>query len=513
MPNGLFSTFPVHQIVAILIPLTGPILPKQWYQFMDGMFETLFAPGLDTAAPQPLNEQLQAMLRQAILTRRLPAGRRLPATRALASRLDISRNTVLAAYDHLIAEGYLETRQGAGTFVSADLPDAALQVNTKPHTDSHHTTTPRTAKRPLSGMPALDQFPVDIWARLSGSVWRGATEAQLLHNDPAGYLPLRQAIATYLEAARGVVATAGQVIITSGIQQGFNLLADSVISRDRAIILEDPGYPGMASAVRSLPHPISYTPVDRHGVVPPVPDSRHAVQPGLLVACPSRQYPLGYTMPLKRRLELLEWARAADSFLLEDDYDSEFRYAGRPINSLQGIDGGKRVIYSGSFSKSLFLALRLGYLVVPKEMVAPVIRHRMAVDSFPSISNQMLLTRFIEEGHFARHIRRLRAVHKKRLALFMASAQAWLGTYFNFQHADTGLHVVAFCRENASLPKDTALSLIAGRAQLGASPLSESYHVAKPRQGLLFGFANIDEREIDNRLKELATLMYQETGF
>ncbi|WP_262692144.1 MocR-like pyridoxine biosynthesis transcription factor PdxR [Kordiimonas aestuarii] len=473
------------------------------------MFETLFSPGLDTGAAQPLNEQLQAMLRQAILERRLPAGKRLPATRALAGRLDISRNTVLAAYEHLIAEGYLETRQGAGTFVSADLPDAALQIRAGPDAIRREALPPRAAKRPLSGMPALDQFPVDIWARLSGRVWRGARESQLLYNDPAGYLPLRQAIATYLEAARGVVADADQIIITSGIQQSFHLLAESVIPKDRTIILEDPGYPGMASAVRNLPHPVRFTPIDEDGVLPPTPGGKA----GLLVVCPSRQYPLGHTMPLKRRLELLEWAKKEGSFLLEDDYDSEFRYAGRPINSLQGIDGGKCVIYSGSFSKSLFLALRLGYLIVPPEMTERLVRHRAAVDSFPSISNQILLTQFIEEGHFSRHIRRLRAVHKKRLSIFMTSAQKWLGQHFDFQKADTGLHVVAFCRAGRKLPPDTALSLIAGKAQLGASPLSESYHEAEARQGLLFGFANIAEREIDNRLKELAALLSQETGF
>jgi GntR family transcriptional regulator/MocR family aminotransferase len=475
---------------------------------MDGMFETLFAPGLDAAAGAPLNEQLQAMLRAAILDGRLPSGRRLPATRALAERLEVSRNTVLAAYDHLIAEGYLETRQGAGTYVSADLPDTSLQVQTVGQTPVAGLHA-RSLRRPLAGMPALDQFPVDIWARLAGSVWRSATESQLLYNDPAGYLPLRQAIATYLAAARGVVANADQVIITSGIQQGFHLLAGGVIAPTRAIVLEDPGYPGMAGAAATLPNPLYFTPIDRDGACTPTCDG----PVGIFVTCPSRQYPLGHTMPLRRRLELLEWARANDSFVLEDDYDSEFRYAGRPINSLQGIDGGKRVIYSGSFSKTLFLALRLGYLVVPRDMVPDVLRQRMATDSFPSISNQMLLARFIEEGHFARHIRRLRAVHKSRLKAFMEAAEKYLSPWFEVPASDTGLHVVGFCREDTGLPDDKRLAIIVGRAGIGASPLSATYHNFTPRQGLLFGFANIPEREIDNHAKELAAILSQQTGF
>lgn len=472
------------------------------------MFETLFAPGLEPGAGVPLNEQLQAMLRKAILDGRLPSGHRLPATRALAERLEVSRNTVLAAYDHLIAEGYLETRQGAGTYVSADLPDAALQVGSADHTAGTAVLAP-PARRPLAGMPALDHFPIDTWARLSGSVWRTATESQLLYNDPAGYLPLRQAIATYLSAARGVVASAEQVIITSGIQQGFHLLAGGVIAPDRAIILEDPGYPGLASAARTLPHPLQFTPVDRDGACPPSSSGKA----GLLVTCPSRQYPLGHTMPLRRRLELLEWAKAHDCYVLEDDYDSEFRYAGRPINSLQGIDGGARVIYSGSFSKTLFLALRLGYLLVPTTMVPAILKQRTATDSFPSISNQMLLARFIEEGHFARHIRRLRAVHKKRMAAFMAAANRHLERWFDFVPSDTGLHVVGFCRKDAGLPDDRRLAVLVGRAYIGASPLSDTYRETEVRQGLLFGFASIPECEIESRAKELATLLTQQTGF
>ncbi|WP_417460081.1 PLP-dependent aminotransferase family protein [Kordiimonas sp.] len=473
------------------------------------MFETLFAPGLDASSEAPLNEQLQAMLRHAILNGSLPAGHRLPASRALADRLAISRNTVLAAYEHLVAEGYLETRQGAGTYVSADLPDTSLTMTAVPDgTRTSHNVREKKAARPLSGMPALDQFPTDIWARIAGSVWRHADAVELLYNDPAGYLPLRRTISAYLEAARGLTASPDQIVITSGLQQGVRLVMESVVDGDRAIVLEDPGYPGMTTAAKTLSNPIVYTRVDKDGAVPP---KMAGVPAGLMVTSPSRQYPLGQTMPLKRRLEILEWAQRENCFILEDDYDSEFRYAGRPINSLQGIDGGERVIYGGSFSKSLFLALRLGYLVLPLGLVDRVLKHRAAVDSFPSISNQLMLTRFIEEGHFARHIRRLRGVHKTRLGLFMDAAREWLSPYFTFEQSDTGLHVVATSKLNHL--SDVKLSLIAGRAGIGASPLSETYRACPPQHGLLFGFANLQEREINNRLKELATLLSQQTGF
>ena len=462
---------------------------------MDGMFETLFAPGLDIQGGVPLNDQLQSLLRHAILTARLPSGQRLPASRALANRLAVSRNTVLAAYDHLIAEGYLETRQGAGTYVSADLPDASLHVTAAGQAQGGPANPSGRRTRPLAGMPALDQFPVDVWARLAGSAWRQISQQQLLYSHSAGYLPLRRAIATYLEAARGVKASPDQIVITSGLQQGFRLIAESVIGHDLAILMEDPGYPGLTAAASKLPNPSQFIAVDKSGAQVP-PDSKN--KPGLYVVCPSRQYPLGQTMPLKRRLELLDWARTHGAYLLEDDYDSEFRYAGRPLNSLQGIDGGERVIYSGSFSKSLFLALRLGYLVLPEALVEPVLAHRRAVDSFPSISNQILLTRFIEDGHFARHI--------------LAGAATYLDQYFSVEPTDTGLHVVARAKATLLLD-DTALAALAARAGLGASPLSASYHKVSPVSGLLFGFADQPESEIDNRLKTLARLIDQETHF
>ncbi|MCJ9428295.1 PLP-dependent aminotransferase family protein [Kordiimonas marina] len=471
---------------------------------MKDMVASLLTPGLDADGDTPLNEQLAQLLRHAVLKGQLSAGERLPASRALATRLSLSRNTVLAAYDQLIAEGYLETRQGAGTFITADLPDQYLQL--APSADTPVRDQRFTPNRPLAGMPALDAFPTALWARIGGSVWRHATKEHLQHMDPAGYRPLRSAIATYLHAARGVVADPDQIIIISGVQPGLRLLAESVVPADRALVLEDPGYPGLSAAVSTLPHPKRHTGVDADGAM--VPEGAA----GLLVVSPSRQYPLGQTMPLKRRLELLDWAARTGALILEDDYDSEFRYAGRPVSSLQGLDGGQRVIYGGSFSKALYIALRLGYLVLPHELVERVVRHRAATEGFPAIGPQLQLTRFIEEGHFARHLRNLRTVHRHRLALFQKAA-AHLGAYFEFDNTDAGLHVTAFRRPALAHIPDTQLAPLAHKAGIGAVPLSATYREATPRHGLLFGFANMPDGEIDNRLKNLASAIRQETGF
>ncbi|NVJ98716.1 MAG: PLP-dependent aminotransferase family protein [Alphaproteobacteria bacterium] len=516
-------------------------------QRSDRMIETLLTPGLNTESTSPLNEQLMALLQEAILKGHIRAGDRLPASRAMAARLAISRNTVLAAYDQLTAEGYLESRTGSGTFVSSDLPDAYMQAGTPevaPTRAPKHTAEPG---RPLAGMPALDQFPFNLWGRLSGSVWRRASTRELQHNDPAGYRSLREAIATYLQAARGVSATPDQIMITTGLQQGLRFVADSIIPQDRAIILEDPGYGGLRKTAMHLPHPVTYTGLDDHGAMVPQGDTEKGTDPnlgkdgsaltesaetgdqmgttkcapvcpnspapGLLLITPSRQYPLGHTMPLSRRLELLEWAKATGAYIVEDDYDSEFRYAGRPVQSLQGLDQHGSVIYGGSFSKSLFLSLRIGYLILPQAVAETVIRHRERTESFPPLGDQMVLTRFIEEGHFARHLRKLRALHKVRLDAFMAAAESHLASFFHFVATDAGLHVVAFADPRLAKVSDADLARAAHRAGVGAVPLSGTYVQAVKRMGLLFGFANIPEAEIDKRLEALRRNILEITGF
>jgi len=474
----------------------------------DRMVETLLTPGLNPESDKPLNEQLMLLLQDAILKGFLHAGDRLPASRAMASRLALSRNTVLAAYDQLTAEGYLESRVGAGTFVSSDLPDHYLTVGTR----DHATAAEREERtiRPLSGMPALDQFPFALWGRLAGRVWRHATEHELQHNDPAGYRPLRQAIADYLQAARGVVADADQIMITSGLQQGLKFVAESIVPHDRTVILEDPGYPGILRTAEYLPHPVAFTGVDESGAMVP---HKTGETPGMLLVTPSRHYPLGSTMPVSRRLELLEWARETGAYIVEDDYDSEFRYGGRPVQSLQGLDGGRQVIYGGSFSKSLFLSLRIGYLILPRDIAPTVIRHREKTESFPPLSDQMILERFIADGHFARHLRRLRALHKVRLQCFFESARQIAGDYFTFVRTDAGLHVVGLAGAALRRIDDGETAKAAHRSGLGAVPLSGTYNHAPAQKGLLFGFANIPEADMPVRLGQFVRELDEITGF
>lgn len=480
---------------------------------MDQLIETAFAVGLDPTAASPLQDQLHEKLQSAILNGILPARTRLPASRLLAKRLHVSRNTVLAAYDQLIAEGYLETRQGAGTFVSADLPDQLINMPKppvpKPLTSRHSNQDSLRADFGLqSGAPALDQFPKDVWARLMSKAWRMAGDDIFRHDDLAGYRPLREAIATYLQASRNVVATADQILIFSGLQQGFKLAAECLLPADATVFLENPGYGGMRRAAQTLSQRVRFVSVDRSGATTP-----QTKQRGMLVISPSRQFPLGITMPLARRLELLEWAQSTNSLILEDDYDSEFRYAGRPLNSLQSIDGGKHVLYGGSFSKTVFPALRLGYMVLPPEHVGRVLAHRAAVDSYPSIVPQIALAHFMESGHFARHIRRLRKTHVRRQTLFQESFNKHLGDLLTLEALDAGLHMIARAKPLIRHMTDQNLTAIARRAGIGVFPLSASYETEEGStnvpQGILMGFANLEDGLIDSALKHFASLLRQ----
>lgn len=480
---------------------------------MDLLIENTFSAALETDAGVTLQEQLHERLRTAILSGSFPAGTRLPATRQLATHLTISRNTVLAAYDQLTAEGYLETRRGAGTFVTADLPDRFINTQlSAPATEAEDRSPINLQKKLrseyglLAGAPALDQFPKDLWARLISRSWRRADKSNFQHDDLAGYAPLRAAIAKYLQASRNIIASPDQVLIFSGLQQGFKLAADCLLEKDASVILEHPGYGGMFQAAQTLRQQTLFTPIDQSGAKVPSVQGRN-----MLVISPSRQFPLSMTMPLARRLEILEWARATDSLILEDDYDSEFRYAGRPLNSLQGIDGGERVIYGGSFSKTVFPALRLGYLVLPAPYVGPVLAHRAAVDSYPSIVPQIALSHFMEEGHFARHIRKLRKTHARRQQIFISSFKKHVGHLLDLNPPESGLHMITRPKTALKHIADTELAVLAQRANIGVFPLSSCFHQdmknTDKQQGLLIGFANLEDKLIEPTLARFAEIL------
>jgi len=455
---------------------------------------------LDPGSGVPLYRQLQDGLRRAVLEGRLAAGARLPSTRVLAEELAVSRNTVIAAFDQLVAEGYLEGVTGSGTRVTATLPDVYLDAGQAPP-DAVFQGPGLTAVQAepaagrgaafAPGMPALDAFPHDLWRRLGNRVWRGAEPALFGYGEPAGYGPLRRAVAAYLSSARGVRCAAGQVIIVSGSQQALDLTARLLLEPGAAVLFEDPGYMGARGVLTQARAELVPVAVDEQGMdvgagVSARPDAAMAY------VTPSCQYPLGGVLSLERRLELLDWARRSGAWIVEDDYNSEYRYAGRPLPALQGLDETGRVIYMSSFSKVLFPALRLGYLVLPSELVARFRVARKLTDGAAPTLTQATLTEFMAEGHFNAHVRRMRKLYMTRRDTLVAALQ---NAPLPLQAAvpDSGMHLVA------RLPRgrdDRALSAAALAAGVEVSPLSVHYEKQPARGGLLFGFAGFDAAAI-----------------
>jgi GntR family transcriptional regulator/MocR family aminotransferase len=478
---------------------------------------------LDPDAVAPLHRQLYFGLREAILESRLPPGARLPSTRSLAGDLGVSRNTVLAAFEQLLAEGYIQGRVGAGSFVSRQLPEDALNARklepgaTRPAEPGaappgpsargrRLTALPQPESRPRAfapGLPELARFPFEDWARRLAKTWRNPPKRLLIGSEPAGFGPLREALAAYLGAARAVRCTPEQIFVVSGAQQALDLAARVLLDAGDPVWVEEPGYTGLIGALVAGGAAVVPVPVDEAGIVVA---AGRAVAPGARMACvsPSHQFPLGVTMSLARRLELIEWAREAGAFILEDDYDSEYRYAGRPLAALQGLDADGRVIYVGTMSKVMFPALRLGYMVVPEHLVAAFAAIRRLTDTHPSTLVQPALAEFIKDGSLTAHIRRMRALYAERQALLLEAAARHLGERLALRPAEAGMHLVG------RLPHGTDDRAIAARArQLGVevTPLAALYQGRPDRAGLLLGYAGLTKGEIETGMKVLARCM------
>ena len=488
-------------------------------------FVTLPTVALDQTSALPLYRQLYNTLRHAILAGQLKAGARLPATRALAHALAISRNTVMNAYAQLLAEGYVEGEVGSGTYVARTLPDELLQARTdlakgdpSPRTSwtlSRRGTRLASNQGPVSrfaaefiafrpGLPALDAFPYELWARLVARRWRRPQRSLLGYGDPAGYGPLREAIAAYLGEARAVRCQAEQVIVVAGSQQALDLTARMLLDEGDAAWIEDPGYLGARGALLGAGAQLIPVPVDDEGLDVTSGASVNQ-QPRLIYVTPSHQYPYGVTMSLRRRLALLEWASQTGAWVLEDDYDSEYRYAGRPLAALQGLDGGGRVIYLGTFSKVLFPALRLGYMVVPPDLVDAFTAARALVDCHSPALDQAALADFIAAGHFARHIRRMRALYAERQRLLVDAARHTLAGLLEVQSAEAGMHLVGWLPEGVD---DVEASRRAAAFGVGAPPLSTYSLRPLRRGGLLLGFTAVGEKEIRHGVQRLAKALH-----
>lgn len=446
--------------------------------------------GLDRESEAPLLRQLYLELRRAVLAGILPPGARLPATRALAQQLGVARNTVVAAYDQLLAEGFIEGRTGSGSYVSRDLPQG-LEARAAP------AAAPGPSPAPIPNMAQPGTAPFNTgrtaWDERTARIWRQLTlrrlqtpdPAMLGYGDPQGARPLREAIAAYLGAARAVRCTAGQVVVTSGAQQAIGLVLRVLLGPGDAAWIEDPAYPAVRAAMAAAGARIIPVPVDAQGLVVGAGIAAEGAA-RLAYVTPSSQYPLGVTLSMARRMELLAWARAARAWVIEDDYDSEFRYSGRPLASLQGIDEGGRVIYIGTFSKVLFPGLRLGYAVLPAELLEPVLAARLLADWHPATLQEGVVTDFLQEGHFAQHLRRMRQRYRTARDALVEALARECGDALLVEAPDQGMKLVARLR-----PGFTDFEIAAAAATRGviARAVSPMYLGAPPVQGLMLGFS------------------------
>ncbi len=474
----------------------------------------------------PMHRQIYDQIRDAILGGRLSPGRRLPSTRALADELKVSRNTVLSAFDQLFAEGYTEGQIGSGTQVSRILPEDVLAARASPKLrDERHLdpadvlsknghallhAKPRV-RRDVSGsafrpgMPEIDRFPWNYWSRMIAKFWRNPPRSLVSYGEPGGYMPLRVAIAEYLCAVRGLVCEADQVIITAGAQQAIDLVARALLNPGDKVWIEDPGYAGIKGVLTAAGATLVPLPIDAQGLI--VGEGvRQALNSRMAVVTPSHQYPLGAVMSLSRRLELLKWAAENNAWILEDDYDSEYRYAGRPLSALQGLDTKGRVIYVGTFSKVMFPAVRLGYMVVPKGLAQPMMDIRRSLDDQTAIAMQPVLTEFIESGHFAQHIRRMRTLYADRQQTLLDAIKSKLSEVLEIAPDEAGMHIVAHIKPECGLV-DTDIAEQAAQHKLTLFPLSEFYLGKADRNGLVLGYAGVEERDIKRGVEKLAKII------
>lgn len=473
------------------------------------------APGTD------LFQWLYDELRSAILDGRLKRGMRVPSTRELARHYGVSRGTVVTAFEQLHSEGYLEGKVGAGTYVNTLLPEDLLQPKRSPVRVAGARKSPyllseyaqrlvgapdariQPARAFRAAEPALDAFPLSLWAQIASRRLRRATRTLLADVNPKGYWPLRQAVSDYLGTARGVRCTADQVIIVAGIQQGLDLTARLVLGPGNPVWVEDPCFFAVPAIFKALAAKIISVPVDRYGLNVKE-GQRRCDRAKLAYVTPAHQFPLGATMPLDRRLALLDWARRAGGLIFEDDYDSEYRYSGRPIPALQGLDQSGSVIFAGSFSKVLFPSLRLGYLVVPAGLVDKFAAARFVMDRHSSVIDQAILCDFITEGHFGRHIRRMRELYASRLALLRESVQRKLAGLLHIPETEAGVQTVGWLAEGLCAER-VAKAVAAHNVEV--IPINRfAIRVATP-EGLLLGFGAVDAHEILRGVDHLAAVL------
>jgi len=475
----------------------------------------------------PLYRYIYEAIRAAILSGEFAPKMKLPSTRSLAEQLSVSRITIFNAYEQLLAEGYTEGKIGAGTFVASVLPDDLLQteksgkpkrelkkkfeLNLSPYGENLNAKRAESARgeaitkfQPFqNGLTAIDEFPFEIWSRIAAKFHKNPPRSLLGYGDPRGYEPLRKAVAAHLKSARGVNCSAEEIIITSGAQQALDLTARIFLSENDSVLIENPCYKEARNLFAATGAKIVSVSVDAEGFDPKkIPKAGENAR--LVYVTPSHQYPLGVTMSLARRLALLDWANRKNALIIEDDYNSEFRYAARPLASLQGLDKNGRVIYIGTFSKTIFPALRIGCAVVPPILADIFTTARALADVHSSAIEQAILAEFIAEGHFARHVRRMRRLYEKRQEILVSECEKHLENLLEVEKNDAGMHLVGWLPEGVD---DKQISEKAAEKNLKLAPISSYSNKKLKRGGLILGYTAFDGRQIKNGVKIIREIL------
>ncbi|MFO1108086.1 MAG: PLP-dependent aminotransferase family protein [Bradyrhizobium sp.] len=490
-----------------------------------GSTGTLTIFSLDYNSSLPIYKQISRELKVAIISGRLAGGARLPATRTLASELGVSRNTIMSVFEELAAEGYITSQVGNGTFVSDKLPEEHLlpseairSVWREPSTGPGFLSARGQQMAELSGqplaneiilsrpfcadLPAVEAFPIEAWGRLMRKNWQRIMTVSPALVQPAGYVPLQQSVARHLNAARFVRCVSSQVLITSGSQQSLDLTARLLLDPGDTVWVEDPGYIAARSVLTAAGAKVVPVTVDGEGlnvekgrVLEP--------HPRAIYISPSRQYPLGVTMSASRRLEIIEFANKVGAWIIEDDYDSDYRYDGVPLPAIQSLQKADRLFYLGSFSKSLLPAIRLGYLVIPRELITTFSTALSLTTRPNSMLEQMTLHEFISTGQFATHVRRMRHLYSERQPVLLKQLQRLLGDVLEVEPTSTGTHLTAYFKIDVDDVKYCDLALARG---ISLRPLSIHYVNEQKRKGLIIGFASASVPRIIAAVERLAAM-------
>jgi GntR family transcriptional regulator / MocR family aminotransferase len=499
--------------------------PKQRRRRLVMSFEMV---RLDRTSSEPLYQQLYRQIREELETGSFDSSAsRVPSSRVLATSLGVSRLTINEAFSKLLAEGYLQAHERSGIFVADHLPATFLKA-ARPAMTTRTERPPRVARRVrrmtdarvgrqldvgvggppnvtfVAGLPAVDEFPIAVWERLRAQVLAKKGAHLLRYASSRGEIELRKAVATYLCDFRGANCHPDQIVVVGGMQQAMLACALALINEGDVAWIEDPGFHQARNVQAFVGAKIVPRPIDREGLI--IANCSRQNSPRLIFVAPSHQFPLGVTTSLKRRKALIQFAQSRDGYILEDDYNSEFRFDGPPLPCLQGLDHASRVIYAGTMSKILYPSLRLGFVIAPPQLVDTLVKVRALMDQHSPAIDQATLARFITEGFFLSHVKRMRELYAQRRVFFIEQFQKWLGDYFDLEITPAGLHFVAWLRRKEDFPL-----FMRAREETGVWPRPLSFFCIKAQldPAFVFGFAAWSRAQTREGLAKLASAFKQ----